>query len=237
MHSPTKPKHMFSANAFDPLWVSVAEPLRRRIVEGDIPPGQLLSENQLAQEFSVSRTPVREALRILIEEGLVEMLPGRKVRVAVPDPLDVKEIYEVRWLLEAESLRRLAADPALRERTCEQLDRYCLEGDEALARKDRRALAAANERFHETIVAALDNRRLIAQFRNIYNLISLYRHQTLKSEGWAEAGLTEHTQLVKLLRAGQQDAALALLEDHLNHARQIMLERMQKNTSGKGRNG
>lgn len=228
---------MFSANAFDPLWVSVAEPLRRRIVEGDIPPGQLLSENQLAQEFNVSRTPVREALRILIEEGLVEMLPGRKVRVAVPDPLDVKEIYEVRWLLEAESLRRLAANAALRERTCEQLDRYCLEGDDALARKDRRALASANERFHETLVAALDNRRLIAQFRNIYNLISLYRHQTLKSEGWPEAGHAEHGQLVQLLRAGRLDDSLALLGKHLEHAQQIMLARMHKETSGKARNG
>jgi len=224
---------MFSANAFDPLWVSVAEPLRRRIVEGDIPPGRQLSENQLAQEFNVSRTPVREALRILIEEGLVEMLPGRKVRVAVPDPVDVREIYEVRWLLEAEALRRLAADPELSGRVCGQLDRYCLEGDDALAKKDRRALAAANERFHETLVASLDNRRLVAQFRNVYNLISLYRHQTLQSGQWGAESHREHAQLVELLRARKLDEALALLGQHLDHARQIMLASMPKQTGRK----
>ncbi|MEI2415402.1 GntR family transcriptional regulator [Orrella sp. JC864] len=228
---------MFSANAFDPLWVSVAEPLRRRIVEGEIPPGQLLSENQLAQEFGVSRTPVREALRILIDEGLVEMMPGRKVRVAVPDPQDVREIYDVRWLLEAEALRRLAADPPLCERTCAQLQRHCQQGSEALAQQDRRQLAAANERFHETIVAALGNRRLIAQFRTIYNLISLYRHQTLQSEGWAQAGNADHARLVELIRAQDLDAALTLLKEHLDHARQIMLERMRQRTGPQGKHG
>jgi len=221
---------MFSANAFDPLWVSVAEPLRRRIVEGEIPPGQLLSENQLAQEFGVSRTPVREALRILIDEGLVEMMPGRKVRVAVPDPQDVVEIYDVRWLLESEALRRLALDDALRARTCEQLAGHCRQGSDALAQQDRKKLAAANERFHETIVAALQNRRLIAQFRNIYNLISLYRHQTLQSEGWAQAGNEEHASLVRLIEARDLDAALSLLRQHLDHAQHIMIERMRQKT-------
>jgi DNA-binding GntR family transcriptional regulator len=215
-----------SANSFDPLWVGVAEPLRRRIVEGEIRPGQLLSENQLASEFGVSRTPVREALRILMDEGLVEMLPGRKIRVAVPDPIDVYEVYDIRWLLESEALRRLKANPQLAQETSDRLEQHCRAGDAALANRDRHGLALANERFHEELVSALNNRRMLAQFRTIYNLIALYRHQTLQSDTWAAAGNADHIELIGLIRNGDLDASLALLRDHLVHAQEVLASRL-----------
>ncbi|NYT80700.1 GntR family transcriptional regulator [Alcaligenaceae bacterium] len=215
----------FSASSFNPLWLSVAEPLRRRIVEGEILPGQPLSENLLATEFGVSRTPVREALRILMEEGLVEMLPGRKLRVVVPKPADIHEVYDIRWIIESEAIRRLTAQPERAARVCRQLDIYCKNGDKALSRQDRKGLALANEQFHEEIVLALDNRRLHAQFRTIYNIISLYRHQTLQSESWAAKGHDEHARLVDLIREGNTEAALALLRSHLELAENLLARR------------
>lgn len=223
-----KPAELHAISSrFDPLWLRVADPLRQRIVQGDLSPGEPLSENRLASEYGVSRTPVREALRLLMEEGLVEMLPGRKLRVVVPDPDNVREVYDIRWVLESESIRRLMADPVAVQRTVPQLERCCDQGDAALAAGDRQGLAAANEQFHGHLIQVLNNRRLLAQFRAVHNLIMLYRNQSLQSERWAEAGTAEHRELVKLVRAGERDAALALLRAHIDRAQQVLHERFK----------
>lgn len=222
----------FSTTSFDPLWVGVAEPLRQRIIEGTIPLGQPLSENQLAAEFGVSRTPVREALRILMEEGLIEMLPGRKLRVTLPDPTDIREIYDMRWVLESEALRRLATNAELTEQTCLKLEEHCKKGDQALLARDRQSLALANGHFHEEIVLALNNHRMMAQFRTVLNLITMYRHQTLQSDAWATAGSSDHVRLTDLIRNRRLQAALNLLRNHLNHAQAVLAERLSRPLSG-----
>ena len=70
-----------SFNTFEPLWLKVYKPVRERILKGYLLPGAMLSENELADEFQVSRTPVREAVRLLINDGLVGVSPGRKMRI------------------------------------------------------------------------------------------------------------------------------------------------------------
>jgi len=210
------------SSPFDPLWLRVLEPLRRRIVQGEFQPGEALSENRLAAEYGVSRTPVREALRILIDDGLIEMLPGRKLRVTVPQPTDVREIYDVRWILESEALRRITADPGLAARLVAELEACCDLGEQAWKDRDMQALAQANERFHELLISALDNRRMLAQFRNVHDLITLYRTHTLKSEQWAQAGVAEHRELTRLLHEGDTEGALKLLAAHLDHAQQVL---------------
>ena len=211
---------------FDPLWTRVADPLRRAIIEGVLPPGELLSENRLAAEYGVSRTPVREALRILMEEELVEMLPGRKVRVALPRAENVHEIYDVRLVLESEAVRRLVHDAGAAS-VCERMARACDASDKALADRDLAALAEANEDFHAALVSALRNERLLAQYRAIHNLITLYRHQSLHSEGWAEDGTAEHRPLLEKLMQRDEAAAVALLRTHIERARDVVCRQIQ----------
>ncbi|RAI44206.1 GntR family transcriptional regulator [Rhodoplanes roseus] len=213
---------------FDPLWVGVADPLRSAIVEGRLAPGKALSENQLAAEYGVSRTPVREALRLLMEEGLVEMLPGRKVRVAVPRPSDVREVYDVRAVLEAEAVRRLLKTEETARRVVAEMERACDVSDAALARDDLTALAAANARFHAALVSALGNRRLLADYETIYNLVALYRHQSLRIEYWAEAGNAEHRALLDRLRRGDEAAAIDLLRAHIERACALVCRRYEQ---------
>lgn len=211
---------------FDPLWTRVADPLRRAIIEGVLPPGALLSENRLAAEYGVSRTPVREALRLLMEEELVEMLPGRKVRVAVPRSENVFEIYDVRLVLESEAVRRLVRDesaPTIYER----MTKACDASDRALAKHDLAALADANETFHAALVSALRNERLLAQYRAIHNLITLYRHQSLHSESWAEDGTAEHRPLLGRLMQRDEAGALNLLQAHIERARDVVCRLVQ----------
>jgi DNA-binding GntR family transcriptional regulator len=209
---------------FDPLWTRVADPLRRAIIEGVLPPGELLSENRLAAEYGVSRTPVREALRLLMDEELVEMLPGRKVQVAVPRAEKVYEIYDVRLVLESEAVRRLVRDPGAPS-VCERMAKACTASDQALAARDLAALAQANETFHAALVSALHNERLLAQYRAIHNLITLYRHQSLHSESWAEDGTAEHRPLLDRLMQRDEAGALALLRTHIERARDVVCRR------------
>jgi len=100
----------FSVNTFEPLWLRVYQPIRERILWGDLLPGANLSENQLADEFGVSRTPVREAVRLLVGDGLVAVSPGRKMRVVLPTIKDIHEVYDFRSIIECEAVSRLIDD-------------------------------------------------------------------------------------------------------------------------------
>ena len=93
-----------------PLREAVFLTLKKAILEGSLKPAQPLSENKIARRLSVSRTPVREALRMLEADNLVTFLPGRKVIVAIPSRRDVEEVYEIRSIVEREALRRITPD-------------------------------------------------------------------------------------------------------------------------------
>jgi len=155
----------------------------------------------------------------------VEMLPGRKVRVAVPRAESVHEVYDFRLVLESEAVRRLIRDPSA-PAVFQRMDEACNRSDQALTNHDLRALAEANEAFHAALVGALRNGRLLEQYRAIHNLITLYRHQSLHSEGWAEHGTAEHRPLLERLRLRDETAALDLLRTHIEHARDVVCRRL-----------
>jgi DNA-binding GntR family transcriptional regulator len=211
---------------FDPLWMRVANPLRQAIIQGVLQPGEVLSENRLAAEYGVSRTPVREALRLLMEEELVEMLPGRKICVVMPRLETVREIYDVRWVIEAEAVRRLVRDADMAG-VLRTMARACEAADAALAGRDLVALAEANEAFHAALVSSLHNKRLIEQYRAIHNLITLYRHQSLHSETWAADGTAEHRPFLECLTRRDETAALELLRAHIERARDVVCRRIE----------
>ena len=135
----------------------VYEQLRQRIVSGDIPPGERLTEIALAEEFGISRTPVREALRRLEQDGLAERA-ARGMRVRERSPNEILEIYEVRILLEgaaarAAAIRRTPLDVA----RLEQLHEHMVKTEPV----DAQAMEAANRRFHEMVWATSHNSTLI----------------------------------------------------------------------------
>ena len=133
-----------------PLREAVFLELKKAILEGSLKPGQQISENKIASKLSVSRTPVREAIRILEKDNLVSLLPGRKVIVSVPSQRDIEEVYEIRAIVETEALRRITPESTELIRNLEQ----CLEKAEELRKEDNlRELAKANNRFHLTIIS------------------------------------------------------------------------------------
>jgi DNA-binding GntR family transcriptional regulator len=204
-----------------PLREAVFLELKKAILEGSLKPGQQISENKIASKLSVSRTPVREAIRILEKDNLVSLLPGRKVIVSVPSQRDVEEVYEIRAIIETEALRRITPESTELIRNLEQ----CVEEAEEL-RKDAnlRELAKANNRFHLTIISALENQRLHRFMDSLNDTISRFLYYSLASKGTLEFQ-EDHKQIVSNLKAGKTEEAVSLLRRHLMKPKHMLMER------------
>jgi DNA-binding GntR family transcriptional regulator len=181
--------------------------------------GEALVAATLAQHYGTSRTPVREALRRLDHDGLVER-GARSLRVRSRSPEEILEIYDVRIVLEG-----LAARTAAQRRS--PLDvarlRRAAADMRATATDEARAMAAANRRFHEAIWTAARSTTLTDVLRRLHDHLRRYPESTLQAPGRWEAALAQHDELIALVEAGDADGARALAETHMAQARDIRL--------------
>jgi len=197
------------------------ERLREEIVEGLIDPGAPLVEATIAARFGISRTPVREALRRLEQDGLVER-GDRGMEVRSRSPEEILEIYGVRVLLEglAAKLAAASATPLdlanLHERH-RQMAKLGMEPD------DTKAMAVTNRRFHEALWTASHNRTLFDLLVRLNSHLSRYPATTLSHPGRWERVLAEHEELIEAIRTHELDRAEELAEAHMTAARDIRL--------------
>ena len=202
-----------------PLRLTVLAKLKQAIVGGRLTPGTLLSENKLAADLSVSRTPVREALKALEAEGLVTVLPGRKLIVSVPTERDIDEIYDIRLIVESEALRRITPEHTA---ILQRLD-ACIERQAAaIANGSVGALGQINTDFHMTLISALNNQRMRQFIDSVYDAITRLRIYSLNDDRWAGQVIDEHRRLTDFLKAGDREAALQMLTEHLTEARDVV---------------
>jgi DNA-binding GntR family transcriptional regulator len=192
----------------------VRSAIEQDIVTGVLPPGAPLDEDAIAQRFSVSRTPVREALLQLIESGLVKKSPRQPAVVA---PLDVRRLiqsFEVMSELEALCARLAARRISAQER--KDLSALQQEADAALARADHDAMGRLGSRFHQKIWQATHNEVLIETVSRFAIGLTPYRLFQLKSEGRPSANNEDHQALLALILGGQSDDAAALMKRHVS---------------------
>ncbi len=196
----------------------VFECLRTSIVSGDLSPGQRIVEADLAKQLEVSKSPVREAILQLKQDGLVIDAPkGRGVVVAPLKPSDVREIYAVREALEGVAVRIVAANP--RPERVAQLQAIVDRMRQALADGDSRRQFDLDVDFHTAICAATSNRRLqdlFAGLRPDIQRIFLFAVNAMPLEGpdAAERSVAEHEQLLQAIAAGDVALATARLDTH-----------------------
>ena len=187
--------------------------IRERILDNAYPPGHQALESELAQELGISRTPVREALIRLQKEGLVEVVPRHGMRVLPVSPADMAEIYAVLSALESAAAEAVAArrpgDDELKP-----LVQATRDMDRALRADDLDAWAAADERFHRTLVDLSGNRMLKATVENFWDRAHRARMVTLRMRPKPVNSTKEHTLLVERLRAGDARGALELNREH-----------------------
>ena len=185
--------------------------LRRDILSGAVDPGQRLVEEQLTRQLGISRGPLREALRLLAEQGLVEHLPRRGVRVATLSPTDVQELYAVRDVLERHALAQ--AQPPVPPARLREL-RSALE---EMRRGDRLDVAHAHRRFHVALVALSGNRQLTLVYESVLLKLQLYMAVNLRREAEVARpsdGIHRHERLLRALREDNPTAVLAELSAH-----------------------
>lgn len=141
----------------------LADVLRQSIIDGDFAPGSRLSESALAERFDVSRNTLREAFRVLAEQGLIGHVPHRGVSVAAPTIADVIDIYRVRRIIECTTLRQCEPEhPAV-----QSMRDALTEAEHHLVNKEWRRVGSANMAFHTAIIALADSPRLARTYRNL----------------------------------------------------------------------
>ena len=188
--------------------------LEDAIIRGDYPPGARLEEQELATRYNVSRTPVRETLRLLASTGLVEMRARQGAVVAsLPIPKLI-EMFQV--MAEMEGLcARLAGRrcPPARLRQIEDASHACAE---AVGANDPEAFYAADQVFHERIYAASSNQFLDETVRALRNRISPYRRYVTYQPGRMLESVREHEAVLDAIRQGNGEEAHRLMRDHVN---------------------
>ncbi|MBX3620140.1 MAG: GntR family transcriptional regulator [Rhizobacter sp.] len=197
------------------LYEQVAERLRARILAHSLPPGSWIDEQALAAEYGISRTPLREALKVLAAEGLVTMKLRRGAYVTEVSERDLSEVFHLLALLESDAAATVAAqasDAQLAE----------LEGvHQTLERTvdDRDAFFRANEQFHMTLLHIADNRWTLQLVNDLRRVMKLNRHHSLFKQGRLEASLAEHREIMKALKARDATRVKRLMQQHISHGR------------------
>ncbi|MBB5112572.1 GntR family transcriptional regulator [Micromonospora echinospora] len=189
--------------------------LTREILSGKSNPGERLVEEQLTRRLGISRAPLREALRLLAQQGLVEHVPRRGVRVATLSDRDVRELYELRDVLERFSVR--AGIPVGREGDLAALRATLDRMREATRTGNRLAVAESHRQFHFELVALAGNRQLSAVYGSILVKLQLYMAVNLRREAETAQpldGVHRHERLYEAVVGGDPEEVLSVLTGH-----------------------
>lgn len=193
--------------------------LRARIVGNQLTPGAPLRELDLAAEFGVSRARIRDTFQVLEERGLIERIPNRGAVVSRLDARDVDELFEVREVLEAQTVR-LATERAP-SRTWATLQRRFGHGMEReLAAGDLDAYAGAVEGFRTTCITEARNAVLSAVLAGLYDRTLVLIRRLVLLPGRAEEGMRQHRRILQAMREGDAIVAERLKRENIRSARQ-----------------
>jgi DNA-binding GntR family transcriptional regulator len=192
------------------LYEEVAELLRQRIFSNQLAPGSWIDELKLAEEYGISRTPLREALKVLASEGLVTMKVRRGAYVTEINAKDQRDVYHLLSLLEADAASVVAASAS-----AEQLqDLQALHQALVAAVADTDQFFMVNERFHMRLLEIADNRwrdQLVADLRKV---MKLNRHHSLLKSGRLAESLREHQALMDALLARDPTLSAQRMREH-----------------------
>jgi DNA-binding GntR family transcriptional regulator len=203
------------------LYERVAERLRERILEHTLAPGSWIDEQALTTELGISRTPLREALKVLAAEGLVTMKLRRGAYVTEVSETDLSEVFHLLSLLESDA----AASVALQASDTQLAELAALHQRLEATVGDRDAFFSANERFHMRLLDIAGNRWRNQMVADLRRVMKLYRHHSLFKQGRLEASLKEHRRIMAALKARNAPLAQQLVQQHLAHGKEAASRR------------
>ncbi len=192
------------------LYQDVADRLRQQIFARELEPGSWIDEVKLAAAYGISRTPMREALKVLAVEGLVTMKVGRGAYVTEMSRDDVAQVYHLLALLESDAAAQVAAHASDAQRA-ELAD---LHAQLEQQQHQRDAFFAANERFHMALLQMAGNRWAQQMVTDLRKVMKLNRHHSLFKQGRLAGSLAEHRALMKALEDRDGPTAARLMRAH-----------------------
>jgi DNA-binding GntR family transcriptional regulator len=195
------------------LYQDVAERLRQQIFARELEPGAWIDEQKLAAEYGISRTPLREALKVLAVEGLVTMKVRRGAYVTEVSRDDVAQVYHLLGLLESDAAAEVAARASDDELQSLQALHERLEKQQ----RQRDAFFATNEQFHLRLLQLAGNRWRAQIVQDLRKVMKLNRHHSLFRQGRLAESLAEHRALMQALLARDAEAARALMRRHFDN--------------------
>lgn len=198
--------------------------LRQAILSGEVSPGERLSSSELAGRWSVSATPLREALQRLAADGLVEYVSQRGARVSEASLKDVREVYELRLMLEPMALERSLhrADDGWRREVEEAYARLRAELEGGT--EDMMAFERVNRTFHQALLSRCDSAWLLRVVHMLADNCVRFRALSWWPRGGGEEVLREHEEIYEACLAGKIERAVGLASEHLRRTRDAILE-------------
>ncbi|GJD72472.1 GntR family transcriptional regulator [Methylobacterium goesingense] len=200
----------------------VVDRMRDLIRSGELEPRARVNESELTERFGISRTPLREAIKILATEGLLELLPNRGARVASLSQSEIEEMIEVIAGLEA-----TAADLACRIITDAEIDGICRDHDAMVAAwkaGDEALYFALNRAIHEAIMRASRNATLAGIYESLSGRIQRSRYAVHQTAQQWEQSVSQHEQMITLLRARDGEALARLMRVHIRARTPVIAE-------------
>ena len=202
------------------LYQEVAERLRQRIFAHELTPGDWIDEQKLAEQYGISRTPLREALKVLASEGLVDLKPRRGCYVTEISRQDIDDIFPLMAMLEG----RCAFVAVQLAKPADIRDLKTIHDKLELAAKEGRidAFFEANQEFHRRIQELAHNRWLLSVTQDLRKVLKLSRLYSLSLEGRLQQSLEEHRTIMAAFEAGDAEKAEKSMHDHLLFGREAL---------------
>lgn len=195
------------------LYEEVAELLRQRIFSRELAPGSWIDELKLAEEYGISRTPLREALKVLATEGLVTMKVRRGAYVTEVSERDLADVYHLLALLESDAAGVVAAQATPSQ--LKELQGLHEELEKAAGNRER--FFEINEAFHMRLLEIANNRWRDQMVADLRKVMKLNRHNSLLKSGRIEESLAEHRAIMQALAAHDAEATAQRMREHFRN--------------------
>ncbi len=204
----------------------IADILRENIISGNLNPGEKVNEYQVAKLLNISRPPIREAFRLLAAEGLITLVPRKGAFVSELSIREVKEIYEMKSMMESFAVR--SAIPVIGEKEVSGLDSILKLMEEMIKKNNFKKIQSLNIEFHRKIIEMSKNKKLIYFYESIIMPIRKYQRLGLSAPSSWKTSFKEHGDIVEAIRSRNIELAEKLTREHTMRATLRVIGRLKR---------
>lgn len=199
--------------------------LKELIVTGALEPGEMQNEKRLAEALGVSRTPVREALLELSQEGMVAFVQGKGVVICKLTPQQIREVFEIRRVIEGYIVKKIAT--RLTDTDIKEIDKNIRNQEKMLLKADRLAFIEYDKQFHLYLAAKIGNQRIESILNNLRDQIHLMGIRAVENDSRMKQVIEEHRAIFSGLKEQNSQKALKAMIHHLENTKKIITDKIE----------